>query len=257
MRESMREEDKEQTVEKDSEFARLVRRFLDGGSERKSVEKVAEFLVKLVRHYGNMPMPPGISTILANHRILDMQAVSIDEMHRRDEQNIATMCAIMENEQAAVDSGVRVAAPVIVASTTAVDEFTYYLTSRSSTLNKILVPVFKKKMELEAAQWAAVYKAQLKNKTEYVAAIRNMFGATTGTPDADALANYKLFCEAHKIPNKNPKVPWHFGMIPPPDALPPESMASAFNRAPGSARSIEMNTTLDTSGFDSIYKRPL
>ena len=253
----MREEDKEQAVEKDSEFARLVRRFLDGGSERKSVEKVAEFLVKLVRHYGNMPMAPGISTILANHRILDMQAVSIDEMHRRDEQNIATMCAIMEKEQAAVDRGVRVAAPVIVASTTAVDEFTYYLANRLSTLDKILVPVFKKKMELEAAQWAAVYKAQLKNKSEYVAAIRNMFGATTGTPDADALVSFKQFCETHKIPIIVPKVPWHFGILPPPTTIPPESMASAFNRAPGLARSIQMNTTLDTSSFDSIYKRPL
>ena len=106
---------------------------MDGGSERKSVEKVAEFLVKLVRHYGNMPMPPGISTILANHRILDMQAVSIDEMHRRDEQNIATMCAIMENEQAAVDSGVRLAAPVIVASTTVPSVRLRYLMARKNT----------------------------------------------------------------------------------------------------------------------------
>ncbi len=253
----MRDEDKEQEVEKDSEFARLVRRFLHGGSERKTVEKVAKFLVRLVRHYGNMPMSPGISTILANHRVLDMQSVSIDEMHRRDEQNIATMRAVMTKEQAAVNSGVRVAAPVNVASAATIDEFSYYLNSRSSTVEKILVPVFTKKMKLESARWSSIYPVQPKGKQAYVDAIRNMFGATTGTADANALASYKLFCSTHDIPNKEPKVPWHFGMVPPPATLPPESMASAFNRAPGLAHSIEMNTTLDTSSFDCIYKRPV
>ena len=253
----MREEDKEQVVEKDSEFARLVRRFLVGGTERKSAEKVGEFIVQLVRHYGTLPISPGISTILSNHRVLEMQAVSVDEMNRRNETNIALMCAIMRKEQAAVDSGVRMAPPVIAASTAQVDEFTYFLSGRSSTLDKMLVPVFKMKMEQEAVQWASVYTSQPKNKSEFVAAIRNMFGTTTGTTDTNALANYKLFCHTHEIPIKEPKFPWHYGMVPPPPTLPPESMASAFKRSPGFTHSIEMNTTLDTSSFDSIYKRPL
>ena len=147
----------------------------------------------------------------------------------------------------------------MAAAAVPVDEFTHYLASSSSTLKNNLKPVYKKKMELENEKWATVYKAKPKNKPGHVAAIRNMFGAIPDGPhpNADALATYKQFCRDNNIAITDPKVPWHQGILPPPPTQPPESMASAFSRAPGLARSIQMNTTLDTTNLDSIYKRPL
>ena len=100
--------------ELDAETARLVRRFLPGGSQFKLVQHVAnEFILPLARQHNAVHETPQEKAIIDSHRPLDMQEVTLAETFCEGERHLA-MCVRKEAAAKSAHLAAKDAVPVPV-----------------------------------------------------------------------------------------------------------------------------------------------